>query len=388
MTTQITNDFSRDVTDEIQALLDAPSRDVYLPGGTYKISRPLKIRSNTRLSLATDATIRLADGTCTSMLVCATRETCSEGNYDVTENIVIRGGCWDSNNVNMPPRPPRPIITAFQLGNIRNMLIEDLTIKDPGGFSIMLDGEYFTVQNIYFDHNLLSPNMDGVHVLAPSRFGHIRDIKGPTNDDMVALNAGEGARRGHITDISVDGVYAENCYTGVRLLSTYDSYVERVSLSNIYGSFRYNAVSITHHDLYPGTPIWFDHISISNVFAAKAGPELRRPNMYEEMDHWGREITPMIWFAIGVRCGHMTLSNIWRNERTDTSAELIRVDEDVQIERLHLTDITEKRLLRRETPMIYNAGEIEELRLDRVRSSDVRFVNEGNITKFVDCDRI
>jgi len=51
MTKRITNNFSRDVTDELQAFLDVPSCDVYLPGGTYKISRPLKIHSNTRLSL-------------------------------------------------------------------------------------------------------------------------------------------------------------------------------------------------------------------------------------------------------------------------------------------------------------------------------------------------
>ena len=136
MTAQIANDFSRDVTDEIQALLDAPSRDVYLPGGTYKISRPLKICSNTRLSLAPDATVRLADGVCTSMLICATHEVFLDSTYlrrkgnqrsypftpprseisGVTENIVIRGGCWDSNNVNMPHYSLRQLTSALQLG--------------------------------------------------------------------------------------------------------------------------------------------------------------------------------------------------------------------------------------------------------------------------------
>lgn len=387
MDTTIVNDFSHDVTDDLQALLDGSNRDIYLPGGTYKISRPLRIHSNTRLSLAPDATIRLADGVMSIMLTCATHNPhgftdCA--NVPVTSNITIRGGCWDANNMHVPQ--PHPMGTTFLLASLRNALIEDLIIKDPLGFSITLSAEYFTVQNIYFDHNMHQPNMDGVHVLSPSRFGHIRNIKGPTNDDMVALNAGDVGLVGDITDISVDGLYAENCYTGVRLLSAFGSKLERVSISNVFGSFRYSAVSITHHYLESENPCWLDHIAISKVFASKAGEELRRPGMYEKNDKWGRETQPLIWFADDIRSGHVSVSEIYRDEQTDTAAELIRIDEDVHIDCLDLVDLYERRLLRRDIPMVYNAGKINQLHISRARSNGVRFRNEGEIKMLFDDD--
>lgn len=387
MDTTIVNDFSRDVTNDLQALLDGSNRDIYLPGGTYKISRPLRIRSNTRLTLAPDATIRLADGVMCIMLTCAThnpRDYTDCANVPVTSNLTIRGGCWDANNMHVPQ--PHPIGTTFLLANLRNALIEDLTIKDPLGFSISLSAEYFTVQNIYFDHNMHQPNMDGVHVLSPSRFGHIRNIKGPTNDDMVALNAGADNMAGDITDISVDGLYAENCYTGVRLLSAYGCKLERVSVSNIFGSFRYNAVSISHFFIDTDNPCWLDHITISKVFASKASEDMRRPGMYEENDKWGRGFTPIIWFAIGSRIGHVSVSEIYRDEKTDTAAELIGIDEDVHIDCLDLTDLHERRLLRRDIPMIHNKGKINQLRISRARSNGVRFRDAGEIQILLDDD--
>ena len=94
--------------------------------------------------------------------------------------------------------------------------------------------------------------MDGIHIQGPARFGQIKNIYGNANDDHIALCANGTTRseitKGVIEDIDIDGVYCDNGYTGVRLLSCGDA-VKNISIKNIHGQFRYFAVSFTHH--YP-----------------------------------------------------------------------------------------------------------------------------------------
>ena len=49
-------------------------------------------------------------------------------------------------------------------------------------------------------------------------FGVVRNLRGACRDDLVALNADEGSG-GPVTDIMIDGVFAEDCHSAVRLLS-------------------------------------------------------------------------------------------------------------------------------------------------------------------------
>ena len=131
----------------------------------------------------------------------------------------------------------------------------------------------FTVEDVTFDYNMRRGNMDGIHLNGPCRHGRVSNLKGATNDDMVALNADDGAMaepdRGPIEDIQVDGLWAENGYTAVRLLSA-GSPVRRVRISNVFDTFRFNVVSFTNHKVHPGTASTFDDVVIDGVFCSKA----------------------------------------------------------------------------------------------------------------------
>ena len=109
----------------------------------------------------------------------------------------------------------------------------DLTVLNPESFSIRLgEVRHFTVENIVFDHPVIRPNQDGVHVGGFSEHGYIRNLRAATvnttSDDMVALNADDDVQRvlnplvhrTHGTAISSDGTtWSDGGIDGTRMIS-------------------------------------------------------------------------------------------------------------------------------------------------------------------------
>ncbi|MDF2684979.1 MAG: hypothetical protein K0S55_160 [Clostridia bacterium] len=61
------------------------------------------------------------------------------------------------------------------------------------------------------------------------------------------------------------------------------------------------------------------------------------------------------WFKKGFRCGNVTLSNIHRTEASVTTAPTVKIDEDVIIDRLLLSDLIQN-FIACEPPLIVNNG--------------------------------
>ena len=332
-----------DDTKALQELLDGRGT-ITLSRGVYKVSAPLKIHDNTCLSLAPDAEIFLADGA-----NCAVIENDSLPHKGalVNHNITIRGGVWNGNNANQQRRKREEwrALTHFEddfyfgifmrFVGVENLTVENLTVKDPESYAMLIcAAENFTVQHIKFDYNMLRLNMDGVHIQGPSRFGHIRDIKGATSDDMVALNCDDifacEITRGDISEVSIDGLYCENGYTAVRLLSC-GSQMRNISIRNVFGTYRVNGISFTHHNVHPGAPVWFDNIQLDGIFASKSMEALE-----EEKAH------AIVWFAPGIRCGSVSVSNVFRSETFESQAPTVWLEGDVQIDKLNLHNIVHR----------------------------------------------
>ena len=215
----------------IQQLLDSgtPLVELPVPEKEYLIDKPLRIHSGQELKLPRYCRIKLAAGSNCHMVI---NDDFENGN----QNITLTGGIWDYNNLEqdknpqyvkiiektIPPRKGTDV-TVMRFKNVKNIHISGLTVKDPVTYAIWLDmASYFTVENIVFDFNLGNPrpaNMDGVHVDGNSSYGTIRNIKGKCYDDLVALNADEGSD-GDISHIDIDGLYAEDCHSAVRLLTS------------------------------------------------------------------------------------------------------------------------------------------------------------------------
>lgn len=346
-----------DDTAAIQAMLDRCGT-VNLPDGYYLISRPLIIHSHTHFLLSSGATLHLADGANCSLLD-------NDGLYSDERNtsIVIEGGIWDGNHTAQKrqkiPNECRPgdinedqpcdkqiyisniyVVFMVRLVHTQGLTVKNLTFKNPTSYAIHIaDARYFHVENITLDYDLAKRNMDGVHIQGPARFGRIQNIFGNANDDHVALCANGTIRseitRGDIEDVDIDGIYCDNGYTGVRLLSRGDA-IRNVRISNIHGEFRFYAVSLTHH--YPiraDRPILLENVHISDVYASKSRAECT--------DSMGSdENGALIWLENGIRCRNVTVENVYRNERNlHTKAPTVRIDDNVVAHNLQIRKINE-----------------------------------------------
>jgi Pectate lyase superfamily protein len=248
------------ITDDapaIQKALDGPRRVITIPEGIYLVGETLRIGSERTLIAHPLAVIRLADGAARN----AGDFLLANADYHAgNHHITVSGGIWDGNNENnrRGPDGSRESCTgvAINFVNVQHLRLTDLTVRNPDSFSIRLgEAAHFTVENITFDHPVLRPNQDGVHVGGFSEDGVIRNLRAiahhSTNDDMVALNADDdveralnlGMKRGPIRNIHVENISAESAYTFVRLLSETQPLTD-IRIRGISGGCRYYAVNL------------------------------------------------------------------------------------------------------------------------------------------------
>ena len=376
-----------DDTKALQSMLDTRAAYIKfpLPKVCYFISKPLKIYSGQELSLDRYCHIKLMP-----MSNCVMLQNADPENGD--NNITVTGGIWDLNNLEQEKNPlhfsGNPNLmevfwkpgyyngTVISFWNVKNLKIAHLTIKDPVTFSIMINViEYFTVEDITFDFNYGNPwavNMDGVHLCGNCHFGVIRNLKGSCFDDMVAINADEGEVPGPITDIQVDGLFADDCHSAVRLLSA-NHPVERVSISNVYGTYYQYCIGVTKY--YAGTNGYFDGIVLKNIFASKAP----RHSVYRKD---GSKVYPFIWVQRGLTVKNLSIENVYRKE-TNVAIETIGIDKGAKIEDLSLSNIVQENLLPEPFPLILNNGEIENLNTNGLRCTGGEVLtNNGSILQY------
>lgn len=336
---------------EIQELLDRGG-EIFIPSGVHTVEAPLVIGDNTSLTLAPDAVIRLADGANCEII----RNEGLARKYN--KNITVRGGIWDGNNQGQTRHVRdfedigKPFDINFYYGimmrftGVENFTFRDLTLKDPEAYPVQMSMiKNFHVENIIFDYNMLRTNMDGIHINGPAEKGFIKHLRGATNDDMVALNCDDcyetEITRGPINDVYVEDLYCEGGYTAVRLLSCGDP-LTNVTIKNIRGSYRYNAVSFTHHNVHEGE-CRIDNVEIDGVDVSKVDAD----NSYA-----------LFWFAEGTHTGKVTLRNIRRNEEKPCVSNTVKIDPNTTVESLTMENVTQSGVL----PEIFsNSGRVDQL---------------------------
>jgi len=367
-----------DDTLAIQEMIDSGVCEVALPAPKvcYLISKPLELPSNFRLVLPRFAEIKLAkDSNCEMLRNKMVEEHADRVHNGIfgflnevspdypCENIEVCGGIWNCNNLE---QKPNPLITretesnysgfGMFFYNVKNLRITSLTMKDPITFAITFDTvSYFTVDNIDFDFNYGNPlatNMDGVHLNGNCHFGKISNLKGACYDDMVALNADEGSL-GPITDIDIDGLYAEDCHSAVRML-TVNQRIENIRISNVYGTYFQYCIGITK--FYVGDPLgYYDGIVLENICASKA----KRIPVYNKSEN--SRVFQIIFIERDLKIKNLKISGLYRKEYINP-VETILVDHVTEIENLILENIsTENHTDAEDMPILKCNGTIKRL---------------------------
>lgn len=97
--------------------------------GTYKLNKCLNVYSNTTIQ-ATGATFIRTDTTKNLLRnVDSNGKTKEKGGYDVSQNIVIRGGTWDGGDV----KNAKSTNNTMNFGHVKNLYIQQATFKNNYG---------------------------------------------------------------------------------------------------------------------------------------------------------------------------------------------------------------------------------------------------------------
>lgn len=400
-----------DDTAAIQELIDSGVCEVSLPAPAvrYLISRPLTIPSCFKLKLPRYAEIRLADGADCCMLQNKTvrkpaprlRECfgqplkhfwffvdeLSPDPEDACHDFEIEGGIWNYNNMHQRENPiyGNRFDETHYLGhlmffyNVRHFRLSNMTLKDPANYAVMIDrASYFTVENITFDFNDGNPiasNMDGIHLDGNCHYGVIRNLQGACYDDLVALNAHEGSS-GDITNIEIDGLFAENCHSAVRLLTVTER-IEHVTVSNVFGTYYQYCIGFTKY--YPGeTTGGFDAITLRHIEASKSK---RRPvqevHMWDKNHHF-----PYVWIQENTKVGSLSIDGLHRREYVNPVPTL-SVGHGATVEELAVYNLTQENHTDAPMPVMVNRGQIKSLRSDSIRAEDIDNGASGRIDQFL-----
>jgi hypothetical protein len=247
--------------------------EIYIPAGIYTITSDLIIYNNTKLRLHPQAQIFLKPGV-------------TNGNYsgswnglhllkndltNGTQNIIIDGGIWNGNGLNYAHDSQR----GFRLENITGLTIQNMKMMNVNGWGLNLGTiSKFQIRNIEFDQiEGVGQNGDGVH-LSSSNDGIVENIYGYTNDDMVALFAGDTVftSQSNMNNIIIRNLRPKmkgstNCYKAVAIYAQDGYKVDNIIVDDIVGNTYAPIVIIANgkptSSINPNA--YFGKITINNV---------------------------------------------------------------------------------------------------------------------------
>ena len=175
----------------------------YLPrrNEPYYLDDPVVLTSGQRLSADRQAEIRLKPGVGTCMVrnehIVGGHAGPLPAGLKPDSDIAIEGGIWTTlrfprqengnGEVHSARRNGVPgCFGTILLSNVRNVSLRNIIVRHGSGFGVHLSNcREFLVEGVTFDDH----GRDGVHLNGPASYGVIRDIRGQTADDFVALNS-------------------------------------------------------------------------------------------------------------------------------------------------------------------------------------------------------
>ncbi|HPY98738.1 MAG TPA: hypothetical protein PLZ06_06815 [Clostridia bacterium] len=274
-----------DVTAALQRVLDKAGEDqgIHLIMDGAALITGLDLKSNTTVEcLSKDCGFFLKDGSDRSLI------DLKERSYTklLTRNVSLIGGTYNHNNKGQQHHVPITeekyrfgiegisddfgayrMVVAFEFFGVQDLIMRDITIRNQRAWSVMcVNFKNVTIENIYIDLPdwMRGQNQDGFHFWGPGQFLTMRNIKGRSGDDFIALGPDEHDLVSSITDVLIDGVHLDYADQAIRMLCRSKGHLDRVTVRNVTGTYRSYGFFI--NPWFPGDGFGnYGHITFENI---------------------------------------------------------------------------------------------------------------------------
>lgn len=244
------------ITDDtaiLQSYLNSGQGIYLFPKGNYSVSG-LDVNSYSQLYFEEGAVLTLRDNSNRSVL--------QNKNFSVNtdKNIEIYGIEIEGNEANQiknsvtPPYTGEPTV-GLRFFGVENLKIIGAKINKARTYGIWLSRiKNGVFRDIEFNQSIATiDNQDGIHFNGLCYNLEISNIRGVTNDDMIALNAddvsqGSNVSFGEIKNVTIKDVIFNNNLNGIRLLSA-GSLLDQIYINNLSGNIRDNVIAISSYAL-------------------------------------------------------------------------------------------------------------------------------------------
>ncbi len=302
-----------------RALNEAKNGGVHLILDGAALVSGLVVHSNTTIECPNkDCGLVLADGANDAILKNADPDMFEIKN----RNIRILGGTYNGNCKNqehhidakegdiffskslLPALCMRWII-GFLFTGVENLEISNMIIRDCRTFAITIGCfKHVTIEDIQIDipNHIVEGNQDGIHFWGDGQFLTLRNIRGFSGDDFIALNTDEFREGGSITDVLIDGVMIDGATRCIRFLSRESGRLDRITVRNVTGTYRGWGFFIEPHFPDSTTGGNVGCITFENI-------DLRPSEPLSSISTPGMVNTPFL-FNINVTCEHLIFRNI------------------------------------------------------------------------------
>lgn len=391
----VINGGGKDSTLLIQNILNkANSKGLYLYVDGAYLCGTLEIKSNTTIECAnSDCGFFLKDGVSDALF--RNSKCLIKGEKDY--NIKFIGGTYNLNCKGQEHHRPFPegveadttkayeyMSFGFRFYGVENFIMRDLNIRNQRTYSMAFcDFKHVTIENIFIDlpDIMYGQNQDGMHFFGPGRFLTLRNIRGCSGDDFIALASDELDGVSDLTDVVIDGLHLDDADQGIRLLSRGKGKLDRIIIRNVTGTYKSYGFFINPwviRDYEPNSFGNYGSITIENV------------DLYQEGKKY--DYTKPFLFRIGGIFESIVLKNInFRNK--DDSSDFMQIGADytvfennssdlkTEIQNLILDTVQISQGEKVKTKGVINKGVINNLLVSNI-ISDVKFwLNKGGTVK-------
>ena len=357
--------------------------------GLFTVTARMRLRSGVSVRGRGEGITELKLGDAANCAIFENYNLVATASASVTEtdisisDLTLNGN--DTNQTRGTLSPAVRFLTCLKMWGVDGVRVRNVTFKYPANFSAWFaNWKNVTLENINIVTNTGTIYTDGVHFNGNGQFLTIRNIRGNSYDDFIALNGDDDPAlfspysvtfHGYIKDVLIDGVQFDDPLLGIRLLSSgtangsgTGSAVDRILVKNVTGTC---LNTVMHADGYGGGDSQIGSVTIDTVDVSIHDPTvysngaagIHVNQLVEKLTirNWTKHNSPYVCPVLNVlgsgNIGALSIDGLHIKEATAAATSQIAVLSGAYVGLFNIANVTSYNATKRTTgTIINNAG--------------------------------